>query len=205
MHSSRNFLHLAWTLVGLGVLSGEPAAAREGSAREPGSVADAVLAEDRFGSVEAAVVAAVARVGQRSKREDREYMGAVLAMPEGAFRYSVAPGRAGHDRVSVRIRVPDGARLVALWHTHGASHSSRDYFSPVDTALANERNLPFYLARPSGELRVYSPGDPTLSAREARQLGLGPTRGVARGKLASSAREAAPALVSRAGVAGERG
>jgi hypothetical protein len=150
-------------------------------ARAPESVADAAVVDDRFASVEAAVVAAVAAVAQRSVREDREYMGGIFALAEGGFRYSVAPGRRGHDRISVRIRIPQGQRLVALWHTHGAPHFSRAYFSDLDTALANAQRLPLYLGRPNGKVWVYRPGEATLSPREARRLGLDARPGYARG------------------------
>ncbi len=113
-------------------------------------------------------------------REDREYMGGILQQ-DGAFSYSVGKGKRGQDKITVRIKIPLGARLVALWHTHGAQHWSRKYFSGVDTDLVERLHLPLYLADPAGDLYVFRPGDPTLSRRQSVRLGLGWEAGYARG------------------------
>ena len=121
-----------------------------------------------------------------SVREDREYMGVVFRQKiesEFLFGYTVGAGGAGHDTVSVRARIPRGSELVAFWHTHGADHWTRQYFSQTDTELAREWGLPFYMAAADGHLRVYRPGQRTLSTRQAMMLGLGPMRGISRGEL----------------------
>jgi hypothetical protein len=121
-----------------------------------------------------------------SVREDREYMGVIFrhsAHVGFLFGYTVGAGEAGHDTVSVRARIPPGSEIVAFWHTHGAGHWTRQYFSPTDTRLARDWGVPFYMAAADGQLRVYRPGRRTLSKRQAMMLGLGPMQGSSRGEL----------------------
>ncbi|MGM0633207.1 MAG: DUF4329 domain-containing protein [Pseudomonadota bacterium] len=141
-----------------------------------------------FRSVQEAVVEATRRHNPESVREDREYLGGVYEQSvDGTPRYgyTVAAGHAHRDEITVSIRLPRGARLVAIWHTHGAYHWSRQYFSATDTSLAAETDLPVYLATPEGELRVFHPGDRVLGRVQARRLGLGNHGGAARGQLLS--------------------
>lgn len=161
------------------------AIAKEEVARASGSKAMpalAMLANETYSSVELAAAGAARAWRGRSAHEDREYMGALLALAEGGFGYSAAGGVSGADAVSVRVRIPRGARLAGLWHTHGAPHFSREFFSAIDTALAERLDAPLFLAAPSGALRVFAPGDAKLDAREAARLGLGASRGYARGR-----------------------
>ncbi|TQV84094.1 DUF4329 domain-containing protein [Exilibacterium tricleocarpae] len=143
-----------------------------------------------FASIEQAVVAATNRFNPYSIREDREYMGAVLRHKHPgqgtgapAFTYTAAAGHAHQDRITLKLKIPSDYKIVAFWHTHGAEHWSRRYFSDVDTRLAKDWNLPFYLADFSGLLRVYKPGGRTLSHTQARRLGLGLRTGYAKGKI----------------------
>ncbi|MGI9288915.1 MAG: hypothetical protein ACR2P1_26295, partial [Pseudomonadales bacterium] len=61
------------------------------------------------------------------------------------------------------------------------------YFSREDTALVNSWNKPFYMADYSGTLRVFNPGDPTMTATKARRLGLGDRTGYAKGRVVMTA------------------
>lgn len=92
-----------------------------------------------------------------SVRDDREYMGAVFRQIRG-------------DK-------------VVYGYTVGAGHFKRQYFSPTDTQLAEQWQVPFYMAAADGKLRVFRPGEQTLSYRQARLLGLGPVRGSSAGEL----------------------
>jgi hypothetical protein len=92
-------------------------------------------------------------------------------------------GEPGKDSVTVSFSLPVNSTLLAFWHTHGADHWSRNYFSQVDTQLANEWGVPFYLATAQGKLRVYMPGDPMLGRLQARRLGLGNQTGYASGRV----------------------
>ncbi len=154
-----------------------------GLAAGPGSVAAAPAgpSAERFATELEAVVAATSAVNARSIREDREYLGAVLRRGTG-FHYSVAPGQAGADRIQVRLSIPDGFEVVALWHTHGAASPERRYFSPTDRALVESTGLALYLADYRGALQVLRPATPKLTPAEARRLGLGSCRDCAIGQ-----------------------
>ncbi|MGI9295455.1 MAG: DUF4329 domain-containing protein [Pseudomonadales bacterium] len=135
-----------------------------------------------FDSPLAAVLAAENEYNPLSIAQDREFIGAVLRH-HGVYRYTVGQGLTGEDTVTVRLAVPRGAEIVAFWHTHGAAGHGRNYFSAVDTALVNSWNKPFYMADYSGTLRVFNPGDATMTAMKARRLGLGDRSGYAKGRV----------------------
>ncbi|MGI9286776.1 MAG: DUF4329 domain-containing protein, partial [Pseudomonadales bacterium] len=125
------------------------------------------LTRATFSSPLAAVMAAENEYNPLSIAQDREFIGAIL-QHNGLFRYTVGQGLSGEDTVTVRVAVPRGAEIVAFWHTHGAAGHGRRYFSREDTALVNSWNKPFYMADYSGTLRVFNPGDPTMTATKAR-------------------------------------
>lgn len=149
-----------------------------------------------FASELAAVVSATRHYNPQSIREDREFMGAILRHDD-CYTFTVDAGERGRDRVSVRIVVPAGAEIVAFWHTHGARHHSRRYFSDVDTALVDSWQKRFYLADYTGTLKVIAPGMPTLSRYRARRLGLPPRAGYARGDVVSDASGAPIRIATR--------
>lgn len=145
--------------------------------------------DGQFNNIATAAFAAGERYNTLSIREDREYMGGILSNGE-SFSYTVTRGKKGQDRVTARIRIPSGSRLVAFWHTHGAYHDSRKYFSDVDTELVESYGLPFYLIDPDGYLWVFSPGDRTLTASQSKRYGLGAGTGYAKGKFVPGAHQA---------------
>ena len=93
----------------------------------------------------------------KSIRTDTEYVGAVLRTADGSYEFTQGHGKPGQDRVSFRIQRPKEARIVALWHTHGAHGPARSIFSPTDAELVRQTKLPFYLITPDGEVRVLRP------------------------------------------------
>lgn len=116
--------------------------------------------------------------------EDREYIGAVYRLNNGqGYLYSVAPGEIGRDQVSASIPKLTNAKFVAFWHTHGAHHWNREFFSDTDTQLVKQWGLPFYLGCADGQLRVFRPNHKTLSFRQAQSEGLGRQLGFGRGEL----------------------
>ena len=133
------------------------------------------------------VTAAAAFAGEQYHRlsviEDREYMGGIVER-NGIFTYTVTSGKRRKDKVTARILIPEGARLVGLWHTHGSPHHSRKFFSAVDTQLVRLMGVPFFLTDPAGRLRVFEPGAKVLTRQQSRALGLGTSKGNARGELA---------------------
>ncbi len=144
----------------------------------------AVLEQRVFDSELAAVVHAMNTYNPQSIREDREFIGAIYKLDRShGYLYSVAPGSPGRDQVSASIPKLKNAQFVSFWHTHGSAHRTRHFFSDVDTQLVKQWNLPFYLGCADGQLRVFRPGDKTLSFRQAQLLGLGKSMGYARGNI----------------------
>ncbi|MFQ5635041.1 MAG: DUF4329 domain-containing protein [Gammaproteobacteria bacterium] len=137
--------------------------------------------EAGYRDAESAVAAAANAHNPRSIRDDREYLGAIL-LRDGRYSWVAAAGIPGRDRISVRLRRPAGATVVAFWHTHGGPAYERRYFSDTDTRLVRKWRLPLYLADHTGQLRVFSPGDRTMSSARARRLGLPARSGFALGK-----------------------
>lgn len=171
--------------LGLGLAAGLATATATPAATpgEPSSVG--------FATELQAVIAAASAVNAQSIEEDREYLGAILR--KGAdYHYSWMPGVRGADRIQVRLPVPAGFVVVALWHTHGAPAPERRYFSPTDRALVEATGLDLYLADFQGELHVLSPSAPRMSPSTARRLGLGSCRDCAVGdQVYTAAGEAA--------------
>lgn len=119
-----------------------------------------------------------------SIREDREYIGAIYQLNNGdGFFYSVAPGVIGQDKVSAGIPRLKSAKIVAFWHTHGAHHWNRKYFSEVDSKLVKQWDRPFYLGTAEGHLRILTPSHKVMSLRQAQSAGLGRRVGFAVGEL----------------------
>lgn len=124
-----------------------------------------------FPTVEAAVLAAVNRCNPISIKENREFMG-IIVRDGNRYRYTVTRGEIGADTVSIKITGDDWPNVVAFWHTHGEAAYDYQFFSGVDTAIVKRYNKPFYLADYTGALKVFSPGDKTLSRCRARNMGL---------------------------------
>ncbi len=147
-------------------------------------------ATSRFFSSElAAVVDAVERYNPISVKEDKEYLGAIFQHKVNGltyYSYSVAAGKSGEDTVTAAIRIPPGSKMVAFWHTHGAEHWSREYFSEVDTNLVRQWDIPMYLASANNELHVFQPSARTMPSMVARNLGLGRRNGIAKGEIVSA-------------------
>lgn len=154
-----------------------------------------------FSSVEEAVINASNRVNPQSIVEDCEYIGLVLFNPKATdkafpYTYTLSKGVPGQNSVTGRFLKPLHMEAVALWHTHGGKHWSRKYFSDVDTHTANSLGLPFYMADYKGTLRVYSPGDRTLSATQARLKRLGNESGYAKGQIVFSKQTGRPIVIA---------
>lgn len=144
-----------------------------------------------FDSELAAVLDAVNLYNPVSVKKDVEYMGAVYKHAFGRtvrYGYTVGMGEPGKDTVTISVRLPIDSELLAFWHTHGASHWTRNYFSDIDTKLARDWGLPFYLATAQGELHVFQPGDRVMGRFEARRLGLGERSGYASGRAVGTVR-----------------
>lgn len=118
-----------------------------------------------------AVIAAANTYNPLSVKEDREYFGIIFRERE-KFYFTVSKANRRSNSFQFKISAEQFTKATALWHTHGGIYSSHRYFSDTDTDSADRLKLPFYLADYTGYLKVFRPGDPTLSAFVARRLGL---------------------------------
>ena len=164
-------------------------------------VASSRLSSESYASVVAAVTAASNRYNPISIAEHREYMGAIIGNGS-IYRYTVARGQMGADRISLRLALPYGMNVVAFWHTHGARHFSRQYFSAIDSALVRQWRKPLYLASHTGFLKVLKPGDHTLPTLKAARLGLGRGSGYAKGNKVLGA-QGSPVRIATIRLAGQ--
>lgn len=135
-----------------------------------------------YDSIEEAVIAAADAYNPISIQEDREYMGTIFRS-NNRFGYTVSRGSSRSNSITIRISADNWDDVVALWHTHGAAARHHRYFSQVDTETAERFEVPFYLADYTGFLKVFRPGQRTLSPFAARRLGLPSQRGYAVGEF----------------------
>jgi hypothetical protein len=140
----------------------------------------------KYSSELAAVESATNEFNPISIDEDREFMGAILRRQiseyTAEYSYTIARGNRGEDSINMNVAIPDGTEVVAFWHTHGAAHFSRKYFSDTDSNLVRQFGVPFYLADYTGTLRILKPGDFNMTIIQANRLGLGAQSGFAKGK-----------------------
>ena len=106
-----------------------------------------------FPRIKAALDALSKSYHQRSIREDREYMAAILE-ENGVYRVTVQAGLQGRGEVRIKIRLKESQALVALWHTHGAPGRGRELYSATDSRTVRTTGVPFYLTTPRGRLKV---------------------------------------------------
>ncbi len=103
-----------------------------------------------FPRIRAALDALSISYHQRSSREDREYMAAILE-ENGVYRVMVQAGSPGKHTVRMTIRREKSQTLVALWHTHWARVPTSERFSSTDRRTARTTGVPFYLHTPRGQ------------------------------------------------------
>lgn len=146
-----------------------------------GVLAETCLAVDLiYDSELSAVTAATNIYNPLSIRQDREYIGTIVKQGN-KFGFTVAASARFSDKSEIRVDQKTWRQSVALWHTHGGPRPSNRYFSATDTQTAERFNMPFYLADYTGYLKVFNPGDSTLTPFVARRLGLNTRRGYAIG------------------------
>ena len=106
-----------------------------------------------FPRIETAVDVLSISYHQKSIREDREYMAAILE-ENGVYRVTVQRGPRGKHRVRMKVRLKKSQALVALWHTHGAPGARRELYSRMDSRVVRTTGLPSYLTTPDGKIKV---------------------------------------------------
>jgi RHS repeat-associated protein len=111
---------------------------------------------DIFVSIDDAAIDFGNTYNDDSIKSNREY-GASIYEKDGGYTYSIPSKGSSH---SVTPSVEPTARTIADLHTHGADtdkFTTKDEFSREDIDLANKRNIPSYVALPSGILQKYDP------------------------------------------------
>ncbi len=128
---------------------------------------DCNVESQTFHCIEAAVYVLSISYHQRSIREDREYIAAILE-ENCVYRVTVQAGSPGKDEVSMKIRLKKSQALVALWHTHGAPGPMGEWYSPTDSKTARTTDLPFYLTTPRGKIKVLRSVESSVFSRWIR-------------------------------------
>lgn len=111
-----------------------------------------------YDTPEDAAAAASGIFNPYSIEQDREVGGGIIRQPNGKYRYTYTLGNQRQGTVSMRIGKRPDEELVAMWHTHGAQGSFRQYFSPRDLQTATETGVPMYMTDHNGALRYVKPG-----------------------------------------------
>lgn len=115
---------------------------------------------------------AVALHNPPSVQSDTEYLGIIFEGPEGISSTTGVLGApcggaavcAGPSPYDALAFLPEGARPLAVWHTHGA-RTGFEYFSPADVWATNQLGARYpgflgsYLGTPGGNLRFYPAGE----------------------------------------------
>lgn len=95
-----------------------------------------------------------------------EYAGALLQLADGSIAGTAAQ-RGDETRFELRVPLPHGAHIVALWHTHPAGTDS-GYFSSGDIETANAVGVPSYIRdNATGRIYVYIPHSGTIPCPHA--------------------------------------
>ena len=119
---------------------------------------DAILTELLDDFVFASEVEAVNAMKQHcmaeSSRDNAEHVGAILQSEDGRFMVTHGQANPGQESVTFSIRRPPSLKIVALWHTHGATGRRTERFSITDGQTVRQIGLPFYLITPKGEIKV---------------------------------------------------
>ncbi len=99
-----------------------------------------------------------------SIRENVEHLGAILETEDGRILVTHGKAEPDQDRVEFSIRRPQGSKIIALWHTHGAPGRATERFSVADSETVRETGLPFYLITPRGRISVLELAGKGISA-----------------------------------------
>ncbi len=121
-----------------------------------------------FPRIKAALDALSKSYHQRSIREDREYMAAILE-ENGVYRVMVQAGSPNMNTVTMTLRRKKSQTLVAVWHTHFVRGPMGERFSATDRKTARSIGVPLYLHTTLGQHKCLRIANAALS-----QLSYGP-------------------------------
>jgi hypothetical protein len=134
----------------------------------PVAASEMSMPDISYKSILEAVTAASDRYNPESITTDTEHFGIILkavsksadqGAPVDSYRYTHATAKKRQDSFRLKVKIPAGYQLAAVWHTHGRRNPAHRFFSPTDVRTANRLQVPVYLADYTGILKVYSPDD----------------------------------------------
>ena len=91
-----------------------------------------------------------------------EFAGVVYQDGE-CITYTEPQGNNSDDSFNLKIAVPHGSKLLALYHNHPGMGQMAKYFSITDIKVSRQMNLASYIRVYGNEIKVINPGDRTLS------------------------------------------
>lgn len=111
-----------------------------------------------FVSAEAAAVAGVKEALAQPRADEREFAGAVYRCGD-RFGFTKPRTSGQGESVRIEVRLPPGAKLAAIFHTHPGMVSEARFFSEGDTETAARLGVPSYMGIVrSGAVKVLRPG-----------------------------------------------
>ncbi len=92
-----------------------------------------------------------------------ELGGLVFKDPQGYYTYSDPYGSGKEGQFRIRVKVPEGSKPAAIYHTHPGDHADFDAFSPADVEAAKDLKLLSYIKiLKTGDIRKFEPGKSRL-------------------------------------------
>jgi Domain of unknown function (DUF4329) len=117
-----------------------------------------------FNSIDEAGIEALKRIIEVSIVTNSEFSGGIVQLLSGRFSFTEPETLGLDDSSGSTPNIPSGAKLVALYHTHGgANHANgeektgSEQFSFADMAICRSKNLYGYLGTPRRRVLKLTP------------------------------------------------
>ena len=130
-------------------------------------------ASDAFDTTDEAASAALHTVQDVSRETNSEF-GGLLYSFEGKVFYTDVVTDKSPGTVTLRGKMPKGAKLVGIFHTHPGMSDIAEQFSQSDLDVARTLKVPSYIiATKSGHIHCFTAGidHPTLSHMQEVSFG----------------------------------
>lgn len=116
-------------------------------------------ASPQFDSLDEAAHALHGTIDKTNRGSTTEQAAVVLHMPNGKYQYSTVVPQVTRDTFALRVRLPHGASIAGIYHTHPGDDSLGQVFSPADLETAQRLNVPSYVTfLKDGSIRKFVPG-----------------------------------------------
>lgn len=88
-----------------------------------------------------------------------EHAGVLIQTAEGKYQYSTLI-QGDRDSFALAAKLPKGAKLAGIVHSHPGDEDMSQVFSPGDVTIANQLKIPSYVRfLKDGSVRKYVPGE----------------------------------------------